>query len=45
MFILKRLAGAFVKIYKPTITSPTASQLLNTRTPTITSSAFAAARW
>jgi hypothetical protein len=40
MFILKRLAGAFVKIYKPTITSPTASQLLNTRTPTITSSAF-----
>jgi hypothetical protein len=32
--------GSFTKIYKPTITSPTASQLLNTRTPTITSSAF-----
>jgi len=34
------LGGSFAKIYKPTITSPTASQLLNTRTPTITSSAF-----
>jgi hypothetical protein len=32
--------GSFTKVYKPTITSPTASQLLNTRTPTITSSAF-----
>ena len=40
MFILKRLAGAFKKVYAPTITSPTASQFLNTRTPTITSSAF-----
>lgn len=40
MFILKRLAGAFVKIYKPSITSPTASQILSSRTPTITSSAF-----
>jgi len=40
MFILKRLAGAFVKIYKPTITSPTASQIVGSRTPTITSSAF-----
>jgi hypothetical protein len=40
MFILKRLAGAFTKIYKPSITSPTANQLLNTRTPTITSSVF-----
>lgn len=40
MFIIKRLAGAFVKIYKPSITSPTASQILSSRTPTITSSAF-----
>ncbi|NBP03112.1 MAG: hypothetical protein EBU90_23970 [Proteobacteria bacterium] len=32
--------GSFTKVYTPTITSPTASQLLNTRTPTITSSAF-----
>jgi hypothetical protein len=32
--------GSFTKIYKPTITSPTASQIVGSRTPTITSSAF-----
>ena len=36
----KLFGGFFTRIYNPTITSPTASQLLNTRTPTITSSAF-----
>jgi hypothetical protein len=34
------LGGSFTKVYKPTITSPTASQILTSRTPTITSSAF-----
>jgi len=37
---LAKLAGGFGKIYTPSITSPTANQVLNTRTPTITSSAF-----
>jgi hypothetical protein len=32
--------GSFTKVYKPTITSPTASQIVGSRTPTITSSAF-----
>ena len=34
------LGGSFTKVYKPTITSPTASQIVGSRTPTITSSAF-----
>jgi len=37
---LVKLAGGFGKIYTPSITSPTANQVLNTRTPTITSSTF-----
>lgn len=32
--------GSFTRVYKPTITSPTASQIVGSRTPTITSSAF-----
>lgn len=38
---LGKLSGGFSAIYKPTITSPTASQILTSRTPTITSSTFA----
>lgn len=36
----KTISGGFGKIYTPSITSPTVNQVLNTRTPTITSSAF-----
>lgn len=36
-----KFSGGFTKVYKPSITSPTASQILASRTPTITSSAFA----
>jgi hypothetical protein len=36
----KLFGGFFTKVYKPTITSPTASQIVGSRTPTITSSAF-----
>ena len=32
--------GSFTTVYKPSITSPTASQIVASRTPTITSSAF-----
>ena len=32
--------GSFTKVYKPSITAPTASQIVGSRTPTITSSAF-----
>lgn len=32
--------GSFTKIYKPSITSPTANAIASSRTPTITSSAF-----
>lgn len=38
--ILSRSGGGFTIIYKPSITSPTASQILANRTPTITASAF-----
>ena len=32
--------GSFTKVYKPSITAPTASQIVGSRTPTITSSSF-----
>ena len=34
------LGGSFTKVYKPSITAPTVSQIVGNRTPTITSSAF-----
>jgi len=36
-----RYGGTFTTVYKPTITSPTASQIVASRTPTLTASAFA----
>lgn len=35
-----KYSGTFTAVYKPTITSPTASQIVASRTPTITGSAF-----
>lgn len=35
-----KFSGGFTTVYKPTITSPTVGQILSTRTPTITASAF-----
>jgi hypothetical protein len=35
-----KFSGGFTKVYKPSITSPTASQIVASRTPTITSSSF-----
>lgn len=35
-----KYGGTFTAVYKPTITSPTASQIVASRTPTITASAF-----
>lgn len=35
-----KFSGGFAKIYTPSITSPTASQILASRTPTFTASAF-----
>jgi hypothetical protein len=34
------LGGSFTRVYKPSITAPTTSQIVGSRTPTITSSAF-----
>jgi len=36
-----KFSGGFVKVYTPSITSPTASQIVASVTPTLTSSAFA----
>lgn len=35
-----KYSGTFTAVYKPTITSPTAGQIVASRTPTITASAF-----
>lgn len=35
-----KFSGAFTKIYNPLITSPTASQIVSSRTPIVSSSAF-----
>jgi len=35
-----KFSGSFVKVYTPSITSPTASQIVASRTPTLTASAF-----